>query len=408
MEKAIDKTDKILLEDKKISIALMSSFVILTVQYFVLIFFDFIGTSTGAAIQLLSKGLVGLTFVYALIPVLKRNKIRFIAIYFIAIFVFLLHYIVFPENKTYMVELFFPIFFMSLPSFIYSLSIREFSVLKEIMKKSSYIVLVFGVLLGGLIFVGKASVGTYSMSLSYYMLLPSIIFFDELLDEFSLKSLIFFVLSLIVILVLGSRGAILCIIVFMGLKLLRPQTKGIHKKIVMNLGIFSAGLFIFVYLNEIISYMYYSLLNYGIYSRTLSLFLHGKIGASSGRDRIFQRLIDAIMEKPLIGLGIGGDRFSVSGSSYAHNLFLELIVDFGVVIGLVVGLVICFIVIKNLIIRDSRKYNFFIIWVAIGLVPLLVSGSYLTTINFWTFLGISISLLRSHGGSGLYPGASGR
>ena len=248
MEKVANKTDKILLDDKKISIALMASFVILTIQYFVLIFFAFIGTPIGAAIQLLSKGLVGSTFVYALVPVLKRNRIRFIAVYFIAIFIFLLHYIIFPENKTYMLELFFPIFFMSLPSFIYGLSIQEFSVLKEIMKKSSYIILVLGVLLGGLIFTGKASVGAYSMSLSYYMLLPSIIFFDELLDEFSLKSLIFFVLSLIVILALGSRGTILCIIVFMGLKLLRPQTKGIHKKIVMNSGIFSAGLFIFVYL----------------------------------------------------------------------------------------------------------------------------------------------------------------
>lgn len=393
MKQGTGKIDSATLDDKKISIALMAPSVVLTVQYFILIFFNIIGTSVGARVQLLSKLLVGLIFAYALIPVLKRNKTKFVVIYFTSLFIYLLHYLMFSVNRNCMIELFFPIFFMSLPSFIYSLSLREFRIFKETMKKASYIVLVFGLVLGGLIFLGRVSVGAYSMSLSYYMLLPVIVFLDELFNRFSFKPLTFSILPLIVILALGSRGAVLCIIVFLGLKLLRPHGKGIHKKIIMGLGIFGACLIAYIYSNAIANKIYYLLLRCGIRSRTLLLFLQGNISSSSGRERIFQRLISAISERPIIGLGIGGDRI-FSGSSYAHNLFLELIVDFGVIIGGAVSLFICFIVIKNLVIRNEEKYSFFIVWVAIGLIPLLVSGSYLTTTKFWTFLGLSINLLR--------------
>ena len=121
-------------DDKKISIALMSYFVVLTIQYLVLIYFSLIETNIGYKVQLLSKAIVGLIYIYALPAVLRRSKIKFIKAYFFALFIFLLHYAVFPENRDYIVDLLFPFYFMSLPSFIYALSIRELSVFKTIMK----------------------------------------------------------------------------------------------------------------------------------------------------------------------------------------------------------------------------------------------------------------------------------
>ena len=70
-------------DDKKISIALMSYFVVLTIQYLILIYFNLIETNTGSYIQLLSKSLVGLTFIYALPAVLRRSKIKFLIVYFV-------------------------------------------------------------------------------------------------------------------------------------------------------------------------------------------------------------------------------------------------------------------------------------------------------------------------------------
>lgn len=62
------------IDDTKICWALMSSFLILTLQYVVLICYNLLETSVGANIQLLSKGFVGLAYLYALPAVLKREK----------------------------------------------------------------------------------------------------------------------------------------------------------------------------------------------------------------------------------------------------------------------------------------------------------------------------------------------
>ena len=62
-------------DDKKISIALMAFYVILMIQYFILIFFNLETNVTSASrIQLISKILVGVLFLYALPIVWKRAK----------------------------------------------------------------------------------------------------------------------------------------------------------------------------------------------------------------------------------------------------------------------------------------------------------------------------------------------
>ena len=80
-------------DDKKISIALMAPFVILTIQYFILIYFDL---SEISKVQLISKVLVGLVLFYTLPIVIRRSKLKIIGSYSVGIFVFLLHYLMFP------------------------------------------------------------------------------------------------------------------------------------------------------------------------------------------------------------------------------------------------------------------------------------------------------------------------
>lgn len=87
MDKVIKQN---ILEDKKISIAIMSSFAILTIQYLVLIYFDLIDTNIGHVVQLTSKGLVGFLYLLALPAALNRNIIKFFSVYFISNMIFYL------------------------------------------------------------------------------------------------------------------------------------------------------------------------------------------------------------------------------------------------------------------------------------------------------------------------------
>lgn len=378
--------------DQKISIALMSAFIILTIQYFVLIYFNLLGTSIGSSIQLFSKGLAGLAYLYAAPSVFKRSLKKFLEIYFIAVFIFLLHYAIFPENRQHVTSLLFPFFFVSLPALLYTLSIRDFQVFKKIMGKAAYIVFVVGLFLGLLIFSGRASIGTYSMVLSYYMLLPIVMFLDELLDKFSIQILVFTILSLLIILALGSRGAILCIVIFLLLKFIKPNSKRTYKRVIGHFSLLGIGLIALIFLEQIMRALYDFLLQFGITSRTLILFLQDGVHLS-GRDRIYEKVMAEILQSPIIGIGIAGDT-RIIGSSYAHNFFIEVIGNFGVVLGLLLCIGIILLIVKSLLTKDRDKYNLAIIWLSLGFAHLMVSSSYLIDIKFWIFLGFIIKFTK--------------
>ena len=380
-------------DDKKISIALMSSFVVLTIQYLILIYFNLIETNTGSYIQLLSKGVVGLTFIYALPAVLRRSKIKFIVVYFVSMFIFLMHYAIFPENRYYVVNLLFSFYFISIPAFIYTISIRNFSIFKEVIRRASYIVFAVGFIIGMLTFMKKISIGSYSMSLSYYMLLPTLVFCNEIIEKFSIKSFSLLILSLLIILSLGSRGAILCILIFVFLKFFSPHSKKTFTKIIIDFSILGIVILALIFLDEIIDLLYNLLLSYGINSRTLRLFLREGVHLS-GRDKIYESVIAEILQRPLLGIGIAGDRRIIDGS-YTHNFFIEILGNFGIFVGFIINITMVFHIIRSLLTKDKEKYDFIIMWLSLGFVHLLVSSSYLTDIKFWIFLGVLMNFMKN-------------
>lgn len=377
-------------EDKKISIAIMASFVILTIQYFILIVFDLLNSSNASTVQLLSKIIVGSLFLYSFPIVFKRGKIKIVMIYSISFFVFLFNILMFPENHMYIKELIIPFFFMGLPAFIYSMSIKDWDVLKQVMTKASTIVLIFGSALGILIFLDRATIGVYSMSLSYYMLLPAIMNLDELFDKLSFKSVVFTLLSLLIILALGSRGPILCVLVFIILKNLRPIVFD-RKRLIAYFLLVGATLIIILNFKNILVSISTFLSNFGISSRSITLFLGEGIYVS-GRDIIYKTVVEGIANSPFFGIGIGGDRYA-TGGSYVHNIFLEIIANFGIIIGGLFSLIIIIAIIRLLLVKNRKTYNMIIIWISLGFVHLMVSSSYLTDIRFWIFMGLAINAL---------------
>lgn len=369
----------------------MSSTVILTIQYFILVSFNLIDTENSTIIQLGSKAIVGIIFLYSLPAILKKNYIKLILTYSIAIFIFLLQYIIFPENQQYLNELIFPIFCMSLPVFIYCSSLQDWSILKQIMKKASMIVCVFGALLGVQIFIGAASVGDYSMAFSYYMLLPSIIFIDELLEKFSLKALIIAMISIAIILAIGARGTILCILVFVLLKLMKSNStfKLSKTRIFFYMVFFGITIVSLINFQRLLLSIYNFFLMLGINSRSLLSFLSNDLKLS-GRDRIYEKMITEISNHPFLGIGIAGDRRVLEGT-YAHNILLEVLVNFGVVVGSILFITLLICMIRLLFMRDLQIYNMMIIWISLGFVSLFVSGSYLTDVQFWILLGLMMN-----------------
>lgn len=175
-------------EHQRVCTAVMAPLAILTSQYFVLLFFDILGGPMEQRVQLVSKIVVALVFLYAFPVVWRKNKVRVINIYLIFSTIFLIHYLMFPEKRVYIQEAVFPFFFMCLPSFIYSRSVTDWEILMKVMVRIALFVLVIGAVLGAFIFSGRVSFGGYSMAFSYYMLLPAIVYTNKTF-EFSSKKM---------------------------------------------------------------------------------------------------------------------------------------------------------------------------------------------------------------------------
>jgi len=392
----IDKTkiatNKHFLEDKKISITIMSSFAILTIQYFVLIYFNLIGTNLGQVVQLTSKGIVGFFYFLALPAVIKRRKTTFIVTYLIWIFLFIINYVIFSQNWIYLKSIIFPLFFICLPSFIYAYSIHDINVLIEVINKTYNVIFIFGALIGILVFVNKASIGDYSMSLSYYMLLPSIIGLYNFFKQNHLRSLLLSLISFFVILSLGARGPVMCLGFFIINYIIKNNLKINYKNLfLMFLAIM---IFIFLLLNfeNIIFKLYNYFTRFGIQSRTLLLLLEGRISQSSSRNNLYNEIWYLIKDNPIFGIGLAGDRYYTG--MYVHNIFLEILSGFGIIVGSFLVLLLLIICYKVFRMKNLNNSNLLIIWMSIGLIPLLVSGSYLTHYQFWIFLGIFLKLYR--------------
>lgn len=374
-------------EDKKISVAIMSSLAILTIQYLILTYFNLIGTSNASRIQLLSKMFVGFFYIIALPIVFKRNKFKFAGVYFISIFIFLLNYLFFRENWIYLKTIIFPFFFTCLPSLIYSYSINDWSVLKDIMRKTSLIVFIVGAIIGALVFTNRAFVGVYSMALSYYMLLPTIVYMDEFLEKFTVRSIIIVLISLIIILALGSRGAIMCFGVFVILKLITTKKKLNYKTILIYIIIIALVIIILLFLDTILENLNNFLLQFGIHSRSIHLFLRDDVYLS-GRDYLYEEMIEQIKNNPIFGIGLAGDRRVIGG--YAHNIIIEILANFGIILGSILVFLLAIITFKTLFSKNKEVSNFIAIWFSIGFIHLMVSSSYLIDFKFWVFIGLAI------------------
>lgn len=372
--------------DKRISLALASSFFILTTQFFILSYFQLFESEMANLVQLISKVVVGLFFLFTILPIIKRNSKVLVVSYSVSLFVFLSHYLLFPVNRTHMEEIAFSFLLVSILSFVYIMSIRNINIFRSIMEKTALYIFLIGLMLTLLIIVGKASLVSYSMAFGYYLLLPAVYYQRRFFIEKKLIYLIIVILSLLMILLLGSRGPLLSfgvyILLYPFINLDKPNYKDIFTFISLSI----IAISVYVNYNKIILNIENFFDYLGIKSRSLTLlFSNSQEGIHlSGRDKIYELSISRIKDNPLFGLGITEDR---SYGAYTHNVFLEILSGFGIVFGSIIIVLLLILMLIGLFKFNKQMANDVLVWISIGFVPLFVSNSYLISFQFWMLLG---------------------
>lgn len=314
-----------------------------------------------------------------------RYPRRFVVTYLISLIVLLIHMTIFPGIVEYAIKDAFRFTFPIVISCALCLScISKIDVIEKALYIVSWIVLFLVVFYVYSFFTGKMNLGVYSMSMSYSMLLPMAAFYTRK----KWYSILAFLFLLIVSLLIGSRGAIICILAYIIYDLFSK-----NKKILISL------LFLFLFVLSTLPILVNSLETVGISSRTLNMLVEGRIGQETHRDEIRDVMYDVVKDNPIIGVGVWGDRPVLIPKfkkvSYCHNIILEIVVDFGLFVGSFIIICIC-----SLWLRAYNKATIItrkklIMYTATCFLPLMFSGSYLIESFFGIFIGVIFVILNT-------------
>ena len=230
-----------------------------------------------------------------------------------------------------------------------------------------------------------------NMSLAYF-LLPFSIFSALKMIKFKEKrifNILVFIGALFLQIWTGTRGPLLCLLLAIVIYLfVQPNKSAIKFFFILILLIavifMSSNLF-----TEIVQDISISLEQKGKSNRIVNKFLKEELFSSSGRDSIIENIVLAIEERPFLGYGLFSDRAVLNGS-YCHNIFFELLINFGIVIG---GVLFVFLVYWLAISLFRRRENsaLFLMLTCVGFVKLFLSSSYIIDPMFFLLLGAAFT-----------------
>jgi hypothetical protein len=196
----------------------------------------------------------------------------------------------------------------------------------------------------------------------------------------------------------GSRGAILCLLVFIVLiYIMNYKTEKRLKRYLKLMVAIVFGIVAVCNFKNIALILGKFLQN----SRTLNL-LSSNINFDSGRSHIQALYWNEIMEHPLKFNGIFSDRIYYSKISqeiydmtnYPHNIIVELFFQWGILLGTIIFFIMVCGIIRSVICINKIKNNeltcIVLIFLVSGFIKLFFSASYLVSIEFYLLVGIVI------------------
>ncbi len=316
----------------------------------------------------------------AILVISSRSLMKLIISYFLVLLVVFSTFLLHPTNTPYVLDGLFYVLLMNVPTFLCLASIRSLDKLNSTLLTISHIVAVLAVFYFLFVIFGVGEFSLYNMSLSYYVQLPAMVFLKQRKLSYNIMALAL----AFIMLFMGSRGALVITIgywlVLNRFFLKREYTKRLIVVVLIFIVIAVNFQTIFLYVEN----------QFGITSRTMNMLLQKGISDSTGRDQLFQTTWENILRKPLFGHGIFADRYVLDGllgGVYVHNVVLEILHSFGFIFGGGMILVIFFAFIRKYRNSSNQGRDMMMFLFFLGLVPLLVSGSFLTNAWFALFLG---------------------
>lgn len=231
-----------------------------------------------------------------------------------------------------------------------------------------------------------------------YLILPHLLLIiASIFKKFNPVKLFVLVVGVLYVLMLGNRGSVICLLtMFLIMLIYQTSTMRLSRRLLI-LVIFSVVIGIMAFTNlyrQLLLGLYAYAQSKGLSTRVFLFFLgdDSSINFDSGRSDILKMLWNKVVENPF-GYGLASDRYLGNGL-YAHNVFLEIVVDFGLFIGGVIVIVLMYNIIRA-IIRSKHCWSvrtILYVLLCCGFVKLFISGSYLTEPYFFALIGTIVAI----------------
>ena len=217
-----------------------------------------------------------------------------------------------------------------------------------------------------------------------YSVLPHVLLvYIKMIKQFKIWDVFVLLLGVFEILSFGTRGPLLCLCIFIVLYHVDLQnTRGPKTWLFIGaLGAFSA------FYDTILRKLMGLLENIpGASIRIFVKLQESEYMVDNHRNQIRDALYRALDEHPF-GMGLFGDRAVLGEDSYAHNLFVEILVDYGYILGVAFSALLIFFTIRAYYKSREMSHFFVVLLICSAMINLLLSGSYLTSIHFFLMLG---------------------
>lgn len=362
--------------------------------YGLLTFIPYVWVYADFAIDILF--LVG--FALSFRTILQKLLANDILIYTGFMLVFAWSYIFYSSNYEYYVELGQKVATSVLPMFLIGVTLyrekndRLFNVLYSL---SLLTILAFSLYTLAFGITTDKAVRGGNMDAAYKLLPHLCLVFGYTVKKPGFYNISISSLGLLIIFSLGTRGAILCLGIHIVLTLLLVRN---FKHPILFFCCAISFVILLVY-GGIFDFLYSFAEKYGLSLRIFDKMKNGQLTSSSGRDIIAERVWKFIWVFPIGGAGLFADRVS-TGGYYAHNIVLEILIEFGVFLGPLLLATIAIILLRAFAamrkMHDPAGLSLLLALFCSHFVRLFLSGSYLTEGGFFLLMGFSLSVIRTY------------
>jgi hypothetical protein len=229
------------------------------------------------------------------------------------------------------------------------------------------------------------------MTFAFWLLPTCLISFYFHVTDKSIFMLCITIISLVILFMFGNRFS--TIVAIFSLGMIYIHVIGFNKLLLFLLVFITLFLLIIIdNIDPILSILIDFSTSFDLSNRALIRMqdsLGGDLASiSSGRDFIYKITLEAIANNPF-GYGpLLGNEYILreTAAPYPHNVFLEIILHFGVLLGSLFIILLSYLVVRILFLKNEGTWV--ILMTCLLSLPLLTSGSYIVNSTFWLSLSL--------------------